>query len=137
MAAYRDANGKDRFIVIDFAGVERVYSRLGIDLYSIGSVGEAAADVRTFLKLVHCLESPDSDFSEWWQAHQGDALDDCVKATLQALENFYPSRLSAMIRTLREDSERAIGEALTIAERELGSKYSESPEPSESQVSAG
>lgn len=130
MSGYVDKSGRQRFVEIDLPSVERVLERTGVDLYSIDSVGQAASSVRDFLKVVHCISAPEEDYESWWKLHVGEVTDDCVTATMEALEYFYPPRLSQMIKTLREDSGRVIDEALATAERELANSFGKSPEPS-------
>ncbi|QDT30936.1 hypothetical protein [Thalassoglobus polymorphus] len=127
MAGYKDTAGNERFIEIDLPAVERVYDRLNVDLYDIGSVGRAASSVREFLPVIHCISSHDEPYAEWWKLHRGEAADNAIEATLEALELFYPPHLSRIIRTMRIQTGGAIDAAMKAVEQELEQTFSSLP----------
>ncbi|TWT51840.1 hypothetical protein KOR42_33130 [Thalassoglobus neptunius] len=134
MPVYQDSTGRERNLSITFNVVERVKDRLGIDLYQFEQVGRATDNMNSFMKLAHCVQAPNEPFCDWWDVHQGDARDTLVKAFIEALCLFYPSRLSRIIRETNERAEELNEEAIRIAQEEFPNKSIELPEPSELEI---
>jgi hypothetical protein len=120
MASYQDNTGRTRHVEIDVPAVERVRSRLQIDLYDLIQLGGLTSDVLEFLRLTHCLSAPEEEFAAWWKHHTGDAADAAVNATIEALTDFFPTRLASMVADLNAEASRTINLAMDLLESEYG-----------------
>lgn len=124
MTLYKDTNGLDRVTKITVGAVERCKECLDLDLYNLEAVGLYTQDTMQALRLIWVIQTDPGksgeSFDEWFENHQGDAVDEAAKSFLKAYENFSPSRLSAMIRGVNQAVSREIDSKMTILENSLG-----------------
>lgn len=131
MGSYKDGNGVVRHVEIEVDGVERVLSRLGVNLYSLEDLGPLAADTMKFLKVVHCMTAHQEPWGEWWKAHKGDAADEAASAFIETLcDDFFPNRLANLIRERNQAVSRAVESAWKGLETEFAVTSGGSPDTS-------
>lgn len=126
MASYVDGRGVTRHIEIDVAAIERLRSRLGVDLFDPSSLGEAlGGDVLKSLKVIHCVQDRQGvlTFDDWFDSHKGDGASNAAEAFLEAYCDFCPSRQAKMIR----DFNKAAGREIENALEELGRTFGALP----------
>ena len=119
MPTYKDRDGKTVNVKLDVDAVERCRSIMGVDLYDLSGLGALAGDMLRFLKVIHCVLADDEDFGRWWSRHTGDAGADCVEAFVEALCDFFPTRLATMVRELN----RAVSLVTEAAWSQLESEH--------------
>lgn len=118
---YTDANGTQRTVKVTVMTVEKVYEATGVDLCELPQLADITSNVRKFLPICKVIQGLDETDEQFCEAHaNGDTIDACVEATLEALEHFFPKALRELIQEQKLRAKDHMELAVEVARVTLG-----------------
>jgi|GEM_PF-5835284 len=112
MAHYLDAHGHTWHFDLSLSTVERVQARLNVNLFDQSEFTAVVNDLPKLGQVLHCAGNTGEDFNDWCRAHIGDALERAFSAFMEALCDFFQSRLTIWVHEVNGIFSRTQGTRL-------------------------
>jgi hypothetical protein len=126
MKAFKDQQGRDWAIVVNYSAKERVLEYAKVDLFDLNVFEKLGDDPSKLIDVLYAVCKPDLDAKALTKAQFVDAIaGDCIEAAADALTqeiiDFFPKRRRETLNKIRATAEKVQDKALAMIDEQIES----------------